>query len=74
MDTVTLNGEGFKAYIKNGDKVKAGQLLLTFDKAFIESKGLPVTTPVVVTNADEHPDMTIRTGSVKPGDIVITLQ
>lgn len=44
MDTVTLNGEGFKAYIKNGDKVKAGQLLLTFDKAFIESKGLPVTT------------------------------
>lgn len=73
MDTVGLNGEGFTAHAKTGDTIQAGQLLLEFDMRFIRSKGLPVTTPVVVTNSDEYPNLSIKTGIVKTGDTVITL-
>lgn len=73
MDTVTLNGEGFKAHIQSGDKIKAGQLLLEFDMDFIRSKGLPLTTPVVVTDSDECPNLSIQTGTVKVGDTIFTL-
>ncbi len=54
MDTVSLNGEGFTPKAKEGDKVKKGQLLLKFDIDFIKSKGLPVVTPMIVTNTDDY--------------------
>lgn len=53
MDTVELNGEGFKAHIKNGDKVKAGQDLIDFDLDLIKEKGYEVVTPIVVTNLEK---------------------
>ncbi|MBR0089608.1 MAG: PTS glucose transporter subunit IIA, partial [Clostridia bacterium] len=37
-----------------GDTIKRGQTLITFDKAFIENKGFPTITPVIVTNADDY--------------------
>ena len=74
MDTVGLNGQGFTAHVKTGDKVKAGQLLLEFDMDFIRSKGLPVTTPVVVTNSDDYPGLTVHTGNVNHGDTLIYLR
>ena len=40
LDTVSLNGEGFTSHISMGQKVKAGDKLITFDKALVESKGL----------------------------------
>ena len=74
MDTVGLNSQGFTAHVKTGDKVKAGQLLLEFDMDFIRSKGLPVTTPVVVTNSDDYPGLTVHTGNVNHGDALIYLR
>lgn len=50
IDTVSLNGKGFTAHVKTGDQVKAGQLLLEADLAFIKSQGLSTETPVVVAN------------------------
>lgn len=73
MDTVTLNGEGFKAHAATGDRVKGGQLLLEFDMNLIQSKGLSVCTPVVVVNAEDYPDFRIHTGNVKQGESLITL-
>jgi PTS system D-glucosamine-specific IIC component len=40
IDTVKLNGEGFRCLVKMGDKVKAGQKLIEFDPEFVASKGL----------------------------------
>ena len=57
LDTVQLNGEGFRAYAAEGDRVARGQLLLEFDQAFIESKGYCMETPVLVTNADDYLDV-----------------
>lgn len=59
MDTVALNGKGFTPMVKEGDRVKTGQLLLKFDIDFIRSQGLPVTTPVVVSNTDDFSSVAV---------------
>lgn len=74
LDTVQLNGEGFQAMVKQGDRVKKGQLLVTFDKEFIESKGFCLETPVLVTNSDDFLEV-IETKQIEisPGDCLITV-
>lgn len=57
MDTVELNGEGFATFVKQGDKVKAGDLLVRFDVEKIKAAGYSVITPVVVTNTDHFADV-----------------
>lgn len=55
IDTISMNGDGFKCFVKEGDKVKAGERLLTFDKAKIEANGL---NPVVVFVKTEEGNQT----------------
>lgn len=50
MNTVELNGKGFTAKAKQGDRVKKGDLLLEFDINQIKAEGYIVTTPIIVTN------------------------
>lgn len=54
INTVALNGEGFTAHVSEGDRVKRGQPLISFDKEFISSKGCPTITPVIISNADDY--------------------
>lgn len=54
MDTVQLKGNGFNAHVKQGDKVKKGQLLIDFNIAKIKEAGLSTTTPIVVTNYADY--------------------
>lgn len=56
LDTVSLNGECFRVFVKEGQKVKAGDRLLSFDGSFIKSKGFETICILVVTNSDEYPD------------------
>ncbi|TGN40789.1 PTS beta-glucoside transporter subunit EIIBCA [Klebsiella oxytoca] len=53
IDTVNLNGKYFKSQVEQGQKVKSGQLLLTFDMAEIKNSGYSLQTPVIFTNYDE---------------------
>ena len=57
INTVELNGEGFKNHVSEGGKIKRGQTLITFDKALIESKGYKTITPVIITNPDNFLDI-----------------
>lgn len=57
IDTVNLNGEHFTAHVKDGDKVKAGQLLIEFDLKKIEEKGYDTVIPMIFTDPDHQPDM-----------------
>jgi len=57
MDTVQLEGKCFTPKVAQGDKIKAGQLLLEFDINGIKEAGFPVTTPVIVTNSDNYLDV-----------------
>lgn len=50
MDTVSLEGKGFAAHVQQGDSVKAGDKLISFDIDLIKQAGLPVETPVILTN------------------------
>ncbi|UOF90230.1 PTS system trehalose-specific EIIBC component [Fodinisporobacter ferrooxydans] len=50
LETVALNGEGFTSHVKEGDLVKVGDLLLTFDLEYIQEKAASIITPIVITN------------------------
>lgn len=52
MDTVNLEGQGFTAHVAQGDSVKAGDLLITFDIEAIKAAGYLTETPVIITNQD----------------------
>lgn len=74
LDTVNLKGEYYTAYKKQGDKVKAGELLLEFDMAAIKEAGYEVITPVIVCNTPNYPDMVCHTGmQVKELEPIIEL-
>lgn len=57
LDTVKLKGEAFTTYVKVGDKVKAGDLLIEFDIEKIKSSGYDITTPIVICNTLELSDV-----------------
>ena len=57
INTVELNGEGYKAHVSEGDRVTRGQTLITFDIPLIKSKGYKTITPVIITNSDDFKDI-----------------
>jgi len=75
IDTVTMNGDGFEAKVAQGDKVKAGDVLGTFDSNKIAAAGLDDTTMVIVTNTADYASVApVATGSVAKGDAVIEVK
>lgn len=69
MDTVTLEGKCFDIKVKQGQAVKAGEILIEADLEGIRSAGLDTTTPIVVTNVDDYVDITVENvGNIKAGD------
>ena len=60
MDTVSLNGEGFEAFISQGDKVKVGDKLIYADLDKIKDKVPSIITPIVFTNLQENQVLTIN--------------
>ncbi|CDQ18716.1 PTS sugar transporter subunit IIA [Halobacillus karajensis] len=53
LETVSLEGEGFEGHITTGDKVNAGDHLITFDMDLVREKAKSTITPVVITNYDD---------------------
>ncbi len=74
MDTVQLDGKGFKAFVETGETVKQGQKLLEFDRKLISEAGYSLVTPVLVTNSDDFEQVEI-TGDekVKAGDLLLSI-
>ncbi|MFC0271654.1 PTS glucose transporter subunit IIA [Metabacillus herbersteinensis] len=52
LETVSMNGEGFDAHVKEGDKVKVGDPLLTCNLDLIKEKAASTISPIVITNGD----------------------
>ncbi|MFD3257110.1 PTS system trehalose-specific EIIBC component [Paenibacillus lentus] len=53
INTVSLKGEGFTAYVETGSSITKGQLLLEFDQERIKQAGLPIITPIIVPDGQE---------------------
>lgn len=76
IDTVKLNGEGFEAFVAEGDSVKAGQTLLKVDLDYIANNATSTITPIIFTNLAEGQSVSVeKPGTVKNGDEnVITIK
>lgn len=74
LDTVNLKGQYYEAHVKQGDKVKAGDLLVEVDLDKVKAAGYDVTTPVIICNTPDYPNMVCHTGmDVKAMEPVIDL-
>jgi len=53
IDTSLLKGEGFEAFVQEGDAVVPGQLLIRFDMMYVKAASKSLATPMVITNPDQ---------------------
>lgn len=75
IDTVNLNGKHYTPYVKEGERVRAGQKLLGFDIAAIQKEGYRTITPVIVTNSDDFSSVAAKTGmDVHTLDALISIE
>lgn len=57
VDTVAMNGDGFEPTVSEGDTVKAGQVIMTFDRDKIKAAQHPDVVVVLLTNSDDYEDV-----------------
>lgn len=75
IDTVRLEGEGFEACVKQGERVSLGQTLVTFDLERLKQKGYDVTAPILVTNSADYLDVSgLVNGNVNIGDDILRIK
>ena len=66
LETVGLNGKHFTAHVKDGLRIKKGDLLLEFDLNAIKNAGYDIVTPLIVSNTDDYSDIILlANGQVK---------
>ena len=74
VDTVEMKGDGFSPKVKEGDKVKKGDLLLEMDLDKIAAAAHPAVVITVVTNTDDFKDVeVVASGAVEPGADLIKI-
>ena len=75
IDTVKLRGAGFTVHVAEGDSVKAGQLILEYDKDVIVNAGYSLETQVVVTNTGDFMAITqAKGGDCEVGDLILYVE
>ncbi len=74
LDTVKLKGTPFKVKVKEGERVKKGTPLITFDPEAIKKSGFALTTPIVITNSSEFSLEVLSAREVKAGDEILVLR
>ena len=75
INTVELGGKFYTSHVTEGDRVRTGQVMLTFDMEKIKEAGYDVTTPMIVTNSDDYQEIRIlKTGNVTKQDAVLEIK
>lgn len=75
IDTVQLNGAPFTINIKEGDTLKKGDLIGSFDEKAILDAGYRTVTPVVVTNSDAYTSFhLLKTGDTAHGEDTLSIE
>ncbi len=73
IDTVKLNGEGFESFVKVGDEVAEGQLLMKVDLEYLQQHAPSIVTPMIVTNLGERQIEVEDVKKVEKGQRVFTV-
>ena len=69
IDTVKLNGEGFKILVEEGAKVKKGDALMKIDLDYVKSHAPSLVSPILCTDLKENQKVRLlKTGAVKAGE------
>ena len=75
VDTVKMKGDGFTLFVSEGEKVRAGQKLMTFDLEKIRSAGYSTTSAVLLTNSDDYASCKIlKTGMTQQMEKIISIE
>lgn len=75
INTVELGGKFYTSHVTEGDRVRTGQVMLTFDMEKIKEAVYDVTTPMIVTNSDDYQEIRIlKTGNVTKQDAVLEIK
>jgi len=75
INTVELNGQYFESFVKQGEQIKAGQKLVTFEPEKIKDAGYATQVMVVVTNTASYQKITaLHEGDIKNGEQLLKLK
>ena len=75
IDTVKLGGQYFEAHVSDGQEVKKGELLISFDIDKIKAAGYKVTTPLIIGNTDDYASVEpVAQNSVSAGDMILKIK
>ena len=75
IDTVKLGGQYFEAHVSDGQEVKKGDLLISFDMDKIKAAGYKVTTPIIIGNTDDYASVEpVAQNNVSAGDMILKIK
>ena len=75
IDTVKLNGKHFEAHVSDGQEIKKGDLLISFDIEGIKNEGYKTTTPMIICNTDDYSSIkTEASGKISAGEQIIEIK
>lgn len=75
INTVELKGQYFQAHVQADQKVKKGDLLISFDIEAVRAAGYLLTTPMIVCNTDNYQSVVpVTAGTVKAGDSLLEVK
>lgn len=75
VDTVKMKGDGFTLFVQEGEKVRAGQKLMTFDMEKIRAAGYSTTSAVLLTNSEDYASCNVlKTGNVRQMEKIISAE
>lgn len=75
VDTVEMAGQGFRTFVKEGQKIRRGDQLISFDRAAIKAAGHADAIAVIVTNSDEFSSVSLKaSGHAAAGDVILKVE
>jgi len=74
IDTVKLDGKGFETFVKDGDKLKKGDKILSFDLEFIKDNAPSIASPCICTALSSNQQVRLlKDGEIKAGEALMAI-
>lgn len=74
IDTVKLNGEGFRIFVENGQKVKKGDKLMELDLDYLKANAPSIVSPILCTELEDNQKIRLlKEGKIKAGEALFAV-